>query len=498
MQHTKALQRSRPKAVIVLALLLGILVGSPEVASPSVVRAAEPWQDVLSVSDLDIGAVGVGGDRSGEVRLTNSHPTERAHITDYEIGGPGAAAFTITQTPRQGPFVREDDTAVVLVDFSPTAPGTAIATLTISYRVLRPEGNSPTQQASGTLTGTGILAEPALRAIPAALHFGNIDHDAQPTRTVSIRNTSDGVITMGRSEIAGHDLSLSQGCWERVLAPGDECVLTVKARRTGSAGPLDSRITVRSDDVRSPLQVPIDGVFLPGPTPSPDTTPPSTPDTPIAQVVSKAYRSGKTVRLQWLVWSRKGKPVAYQAQWRRVGDGAWTTGIDRDTPLTDLRFSQSLGMTSPTGTRIEVRARSFDAAGNASAWSPRARIRVAYRDLTTRTPGINGRWRTVGAKGKAFGGSLIRTTRDGMTVRLTFTGRTATLLARTGPTAGQLRVFSNDGTESEHVSLHGRETRDLVPVWTWHFPDAGTHTVRIQTMTSGGRWIALDGLVVTR
>lgn len=462
-----------------------------------------PWLDALTASDADAGDVGVGGTRRVVVRLVNSHPTERATTDGITIEGRDAAAFEVTDVGKPSTHVWEGGAPrEVEVSFTPLQVGEAVATLVVSYSVNRPEGDAPIQTATAALSGRGIEVGPALEARPASLDFGVLAHDASPDwLSVTVVNVSDHVVQLGDVDLTDSRGSRNRDdCYDGgpiALEPGESCVVEVGIIRGPAASPF-TRLRIWSDDPRSPLVVPVDATWQDPPPPPPDTDPPPTPDGPTINAMRKAYRDGRHARFTWVF--QPVRDVAwYVAQWRAVGGGSWTTVVDKDTTLDDLRFQQRLGATTTTGKRLEMRVRAYDDAGNASTWSEPTRFRVDYDDIARTDAGLSGSWTTRSAIGKAYRDSVVVTGGHHKVVTYAFTGREVTLLGRKGPGGGKLEVYGEDGELVQSVSLDADTTQDLVPLWTWAWAKDGKHTAKVRTVTRsplGERWVGLDAWVV--
>lgn len=481
------------------------LIGSVVLLLPAAALAQDdpPWLDALAASDADAGDVGLGGTRRVTVRLLNSHPTERATTHDLSIDGPDAAAFEVTDLGKPSTHVWEDGRPWdVEVSFTPLRTGEATATLTVSYSVNRPEGDAPMQTTMATLSGRGIDAGPALEARPATLDFGDIAYDTSPDwRAVTVVNVSDHAVQLGDVDLANSRGSRNRDdCYDGgpiALAPGASCVINVGIRRGPAATPYN-RLRIWSDDLRSPLVVPIYATWQDPPPAPPDTDPPPQPDSPTTNAMRKAYRDGRHARFEW-VFPHVRDVAWYVAQWRAVSGGAWATAVDKDSTLGDLRSDQRLGVTTTTGKRLEMRVRAYDEAGNASSWSHPTRFRVDYDDIARTDPGLSGSWRKQAAAGKAYGGSVVLTNSHHAVVTYAFTGRQATLLGRTGPAGGHLEIYGEEGELVGRVSLRSDRTEHLVPLWTWAWAKDGRHTAKVRTVTRdpyAERWVALDAWVV--
>jgi hypothetical protein len=134
-----------------------------------------------------------------------------------------------------------------------------------------------------------------------------------------------------------------------------------------------------------------------------------------------------------------------------------------------------------------------DAAGNVPKDPTQgAPVRLSVQDLPRQAG-----WSSRSRSGFAQGG-VVRTTHAGRAIVVRVTGRSATLLARRGPTSGIVDILV-DGRLRRSVSLYAKRTGSSPYVAAPVVLGGGTHEVTIVTREAGGRHVfELDALVVLR
>ncbi|HSJ60602.1 MAG TPA: S8 family serine peptidase, partial [Jiangellaceae bacterium] len=181
----------------------------------------------------------------------------------------------------------------------------------------------------------------------------------------------------------------------------------------------------------------------------------------------------------------------YEFQYSRNG-GAWTGTIATSGSVRKVTKNLALG----SSYLFRVRAR--DAAGNWSAWSATT---VPYRLTHTndRSPALSykGTWSKV-TSSSATSDTLMSTTRNGATVRYTFTGKgIAAVLPRSSSRAWvEVRI---DGTLVGTYSLRSSTTKARQVVFSRRWSSVATRTIELRAVTSSTRkLVSLDAFIVTR
>ena len=119
----------------------------------------------------------------------------------------------------------------------------------------------------------GALAQeppPSLEARPAMLDFGIIERSTGFQGYITVRNTSDHSVALGRFSTSipiGLALWVDDGCAGGTLDPGDTCSIDVEGY-VRADGVYTATLSLHSDDPRSPLVMQVRaGLDLPGPRP---------------------------------------------------------------------------------------------------------------------------------------------------------------------------------------------------------------------------------------
>ena len=157
-------------------------------------------------------------------------------------------------------------TCTVMVRFSPTAPGPAQGTLTVS-----PDTPAPVGEAA--LTGSGT--QPAVGVSSKALSFSPTEvGQASGSQSVTLTNVGDAPAVLGAGTIDGPFTRTSDSCSGVTLPPAAECTIAVSFSPQAE-GNFTGSLTVPSDAPGSPTVVLVSGVGFQAPTAPPVAPPPS-------------------------------------------------------------------------------------------------------------------------------------------------------------------------------------------------------------------------------
>ncbi|ESP88850.1 choice-of-anchor D domain-containing protein [Candidatus Halobonum tyrrellensis] len=143
-------------------------------------------------ANASAGSVTVGGSTTLNVTVENDGNAPLS-VTDTEIAGPNASAFTVTNAPAT---VAPGGNGTVTVEFAPTSVGSQRATLSVAHNA---SGSPLTVGLSGTGVGTASVRVPATRA------FGNVSVGETATRNVSVENTGTAPLSVAEVGVAGAD-----------------------------------------------------------------------------------------------------------------------------------------------------------------------------------------------------------------------------------------------------------------------------------------------------
>jgi hypothetical protein len=196
----------------------------------------------------------------------------------------------------------------------------------------------------------------------------------------------------------------------------------------------------------------------------------------------------RTMLITWAGDDQTGSGVShYKAEVSQLGDGAgasqasWRTLIDRTT-LNGVHFR------GEAGDAYQFRITATDRALNETTVTTDPVI-VPVDDRSQRLLKFSKRdWKRVRAT-NAWGGTVVRATKAGATARLRFNGTSLSLVGRTLPKGGRLRVTIDDKRTA--VRLRGRSAHRGV-LWTSRELEPGAHTLVLRTL--GGGPVELDAV----
>jgi hypothetical protein len=206
-------------------------------------------------------------------------------------------------------------------------------------------------------------------------------------------------------------------------------------------------------------------------------------DAPV--LASDLARFGSRVPLSWQGDDGQGSGVKrYRIEVRRVGepDSAWRL-LRHESALTKGQLNGSAGVA------YELRARAYDRAANASAFALATTI-VPVDNLSHRLRFSQRGWKVLGRQG-AWQLSTSRATRAGASASMRFTGTQATVVTRTLPKGGRLRVTVDGSSRVVSLRGKGRFRRKLVATET---VAAGTHRLRVTSL--GRAPVEIDAIAV--
>ncbi|WP_189478223.1 choice-of-anchor D domain-containing protein [Parahalioglobus pacificus] len=228
-------------------------VGNSTTESLTVNVIAVPVPGIsLSPSSLDFGGVRVGS--SSDSQSVSVQNTGTAALNVSAISGL-SAPFSITGGSCSGGAfaLPAGDSCTLDIDFSPTAAGGAVATLTVS-------SDAPTGDASVGVSGTGT--EPVLTLSTNAVDFGEITIGASsPAGLVTLSNSGSADLSVSAIADPAAPFSRSGGSCAAAgmtLAPGESCSLEYVFTPT-AAGAVDASITLTSDSASGATSIALTG-----------------------------------------------------------------------------------------------------------------------------------------------------------------------------------------------------------------------------------------------
>lgn len=193
-----------------------------------------------------------------------------------------------------------------------------------------------------------------------------------------------------------------------------------------------------------------------------------------------------TLRVPWS-GSDATSGIARYELLQSTDGGAWTTV---STTLTGPTVDRSLASLHT----YRFRVRAIDKAGNVGAWVFGSTFRLSRYSEFNSAIRYSAPWATVSSPAY-WGGAAKRSGTAGARATLTFTGRAAAWVARTGPNRGVASVYVN-GTRVATIDLSSPTYHNQRVVWArnWSTSAARTITIRVAG-TSGHPLVDLDAFV---
>ena len=226
-------------------------IDSPQVEIPLSGTGTVPEIAVVPEA-VDFGGVILAQSEMVTVTLTN------AGTADLDISSVTAegAAFSASGVPAGTTTLSPGESLAVDVTFAPLEPGEANGVLQIL-------SNAPTSPTQVPLRGNGLAIPAEIEVSPAALGFGTVSLDASVERVLTIRNPSEGELSItdiriGTGADAGFALSeLFAGPVE--VAPGGAFTVTVVFTPL-AAGEVDGSVEIESNAEAGLVTIPLSGV----------------------------------------------------------------------------------------------------------------------------------------------------------------------------------------------------------------------------------------------
>ncbi len=192
----------------------------------------------------------------GELLVGETSPAQRIRVSNN--GGSPIAISIVIEGPfsvtRTCPASLEPGTSCVLfVEFTPPSDGTHAGALGIS-------GGS--QSVTVSLQGRGTTIVPPRLSAPGSLDFGAVVVGESASRTLTLRNAGEGVLTIDSVVASGEGFALSGSC--APLAAGESCLLEVHFR-PARLGPASGRVDIMGSNGRASVELLGEGVALPAP-----------------------------------------------------------------------------------------------------------------------------------------------------------------------------------------------------------------------------------------
>lgn len=159
--------------------------------------------------------------------------------------------------------------------------------------------------------------------------------------------------------------------------------------------------------------------------------------------------------------------------------------------------AMSASITGMGGRTYSFRVRAKDKAGNVSAWTSVKKTAVPYDNSSLKFV-KSSKWKKSSSSSLYRGSSRYTTTKGAYATMSFKGGKSAYLIATTGPTRGKVKVYV-DGKYVKTVSLYSSVTQYRKPILLKSLKGSGTHTVRlVAAPTSTRKRVDIDGLAVER
>ncbi len=226
--------------------------GSPQTVSLSGTGASAPAAVTLSATSLTFGSQSVDTTSTAQtVTLTNSGGTALT-VTSLTLTGTNANAFAQANTC--GSSLAAGAYCTINVTFTPAAPGTLTAALTLA-------DNATGSPQTVSLSGTGASASAAVTLSATSLAFGSQSVDTTSTaQTVTLTNSGGTALTVTSLTLTGTnagDFAQTSTCGSSVAA-GANCTIAVLFTPSAS-GALTAALSIADNATGSPQTVSLSG-----------------------------------------------------------------------------------------------------------------------------------------------------------------------------------------------------------------------------------------------
>jgi hypothetical protein len=313
-------------------LLAFLLIGCAGYTQPSKTPGSPTQSPSISLSSnsLTFNTVVVGQTQSQTLQIANTGnaPLQLNSLSvsnpQFSVAGPSTPATVLPAA-----------SLTYTVTFSPTAAGSASATLNIG-------SNASATMVGLSLSGTGEKAFANLAISPPSINFGNLNLKATGTQNVTLQNTGDISMTIQGITVAGAGFgyaSLSAGF---SLSPNQSVTFQVWFTPQVQ-GPASATVSFISPTLSSPATLSLSGDGI---TAAPPTAP------PVQHVVQLNWNASSSAVIGYRVYRSETSGSAYTA----------LTGA----PFNALAYTDS---TVVSGTTYYYAVTSVDAAGMESAYS---------------------------------------------------------------------------------------------------------------------------------
>jgi hypothetical protein len=223
---------------------------------------------------------------------------------------------------------------------------------------------------------------------------------------------------------------------------------------------------------------------------------------PAVQPPSQVVMAGATVTdgkvLMHVPWSAQDPTsgIAHYDLGQRTDSGTW-----KDIPLDPAGASVVAGSDAvdrwlAVGHSYTFRARATDMATNVSGWAQGPKLTLRKFQELNSAIRYGGTWRRV--SGTFWGGYAKKSMTAGASAAITFSGRAAAWVSRTGPDRGRAQVLVN-GVVVATVDLYSPVVGPRTVVWAGNWTMTASRTVTVRNLATAGRpRIDLDAFVIAQ
>lgn len=215
----------------------------PTIALPLSGSGSAGVADVnLPVTSYDFGSILVGQNQNGFLAIQNVGTSD---LTVTSLGLTGSADFSLVNPPATPFVIRGGRETKVRVDYGPTAPGAASATLTV--------GSDDVDEPSVAvaLSGAGLSGVADINLPATSMDFGNVEVGETVVDYVAIQNVGSSDLTVTGLTMSGStDFSTSQAT--PFVVGSNRQVMVPVAFAPTATGAIAGTMTVASDDVVDP------------------------------------------------------------------------------------------------------------------------------------------------------------------------------------------------------------------------------------------------------
>ena len=211
---------------------------------------------VVEPAELDFGGVEVGDSAGPEAVRVANEGSATLNLGDVELSGADADEFSFDASDCAA-ALEPGEECTVEVEFTPSGPGTAAATLEV--------GQEGGPAALVELSGEGLARDASLS--PSTHDFGDTPVTTVHEETFVLHSTGGLPLQVGAPTITGADADefeiLDDGCGSEVLPPDESCEILVGFTPL-TEGAKSAQLEVPTDGV-SPTSAGLEGTGAPDP-----------------------------------------------------------------------------------------------------------------------------------------------------------------------------------------------------------------------------------------